>query len=63
MARRNKASVLKRQREQKKAEKAVHKREARAQRDAPASGTQVASAEGLAGYGLPDVDPRRENGD
>ena len=60
MARRNKASLFKRQREQKKAEKAAHKREARAQRDTPesASGTQVASAEDLAGYGLSHEDPR-----
>jgi hypothetical protein len=60
MARRNKASLFKRQREQKKAEKAAHKREARAQRETPegASGTPVASAEDLAGYGLSQDDPR-----
>jgi hypothetical protein len=59
MARRSKASLFKRQREQKKAEKAAHKREARAQRTTPegASGTQVASDEDLAGYGLHHGDP------
>jgi hypothetical protein len=47
--------VLKRQREQKRAEKAAHKREARAQRGAstPTSGPAVASEEDLAGYGGP----------
>lgn len=47
--------MLKRQREQKRAEKAAHKREARAQRSAstPASGPPVASEEDLAGYGGP----------
>ena len=60
MARKSKASLFKRQREQKKAEKAAHKREARAQRGAPegAPGAQVASDEDLAGYGLAHPDPR-----
>lgn len=65
MARRSKASLLKRQREQKKAEKAAHKREARAERDAaaPGSGAQVASEEDLAGYGLSNPGSGRAEGD
>ncbi len=54
MARRNKASVLKRQRERKKAEKAALKRELRVQRE-PAEtepANRVATSEDLAGYGL-----------
>lgn len=55
MARRNRMSVLKRQRERNKAEKAALKREERAQRELPPAegGGQVASHEDLEGYGVP----------
>lgn len=55
MARKSKMSVMKRQRERKKAEKAAAKREQRLQREAPdegESGTQVADRDDLEGYGL-----------
>ena len=54
MARRNKASVLKRQRERKKAEKAALKRELRVQREPEPEGpaNRVATSEDLEGYGL-----------
>jgi hypothetical protein len=50
MAKKSKMSVLKRQRERKKAEKAAMKREVRGQKDR--SESDVASAEDLEGYGL-----------
>jgi hypothetical protein len=62
MARRNRQGVLKRQRERKKAEKAALKREQRAERPPPereSTGSQVASADDLAGYGLAD-EPEQE---
>ena len=52
MARVNKMSVLKRQRERKKAEKAAIKREARARRAEDEPAPEVASRDDLAGYGL-----------
>lgn len=56
MARSNRMSVLKRQRERKKAEKAALKRELREQRTAEKDGseTRVATREDLAGYGVVD---------
>ncbi len=57
MARVNKMSVLKRQRERKKAEKAALKRELRSRRedaDRGSSEPRVATREDLAGYGLID---------
>ncbi len=57
MARVNKMSVLKRQRERKKAEKAALKRELRERRedvDRGSSEPRVATREDLAGYGLVD---------
>jgi hypothetical protein len=62
MARRNKASVLKREREKKKAEKAAAKRELRAQNDpgSAAPGSQVASQEDLASYGVGAGAPETE---
>jgi hypothetical protein len=62
MARRNKMSVLKLQRERKKAEKAATKREAqRVRREGAAdgAGTEVATNEDLEGYGI----ERRPGGD
>jgi hypothetical protein len=50
MAKKSKMSVLKRQRERKKAEKAAMKREVRGQKER--SDSDVASAEDLEGYGL-----------
>jgi len=53
MARKSRTAVLKRQREAKKAEKAAMKREKRVERESARSeGTQVASADDLAGYGF-----------
>jgi hypothetical protein len=54
MARRSKMSVLKRQRERKKAEKAAAKREERSKRETPGEGdgSGVASREDLVGYGV-----------
>jgi hypothetical protein len=64
MARRSKMSVLKRQRERKKAEKAAAKREERSRREAPAEneGSGVASREDLVGYGLVVEDDGEESG-
>lgn len=55
MARKSKMSILKRQREVKKAEKAALKREKRAERE-PGSGSeaQVASKDDLEAYGFDD---------
>jgi len=50
MARKSKMSVLKRQRERKKAEKAAMKRETRGQKER--SDSDVATTEDLEGYGL-----------
>ena len=55
MAKKSRMSVLKRQRELRKAEKAALKRErreARQQRE-PEGGDQVATQEDLEGYGIP----------
>ena len=53
MARKSKQSILKRQRELRKAEKAALKRERREQRVAASgSGDQVATKEDLEGYGV-----------
>ena len=60
MARASKQSVLKRQRERKKAEKAAAKREDRQQREAGT--TRVAERDDLEGYGLivePEVSEER----
>jgi hypothetical protein len=59
MAKKSKMSVLKRQRERKKAEKAAMKRETRAQKER--SESDVATQEDLEGYGLgPDSPGDRE---
>ena len=50
MAKKSKMSVLKRQRERKKAEKAAMKRETRGQKER--SDTDIATTEDLEGYGL-----------
>jgi hypothetical protein len=50
MAKKSKMSVLKRQRERKKAEKAAMKRETRGQKEK--SESDIATAEDLEGYGL-----------
>ncbi len=53
MGRRNRMTIMKRQRERKKAEKAAMKREERSQREKPdADADQVATSEDLEGYGL-----------
>jgi hypothetical protein len=61
MARKSRTAVLKRQREAKKAEKALLKREKREMRQAESSSEpRVATAEELAGYGFPvDEDEER----
>jgi hypothetical protein len=57
MARKSRTGVLKRQREMKKAEKAALKREKRDLRsEQEPSGSQVATAEDLAGYGFGPAD-------
>jgi hypothetical protein len=62
MARRSKTTILKRQRERKKMEKAAIKREERERRKQEESdGSQVASQDDLAAYGL--VDPDAEEAD
>ncbi|UCE85264.1 MAG: hypothetical protein JSU66_13065 [Deltaproteobacteria bacterium] len=58
MAKKSRTSILKRQRELRKAEKAAMKREKRGQRGEPeeeddGGGGQVASRDDLAGYGFP----------
>jgi hypothetical protein len=55
MAKKSKMSVLKRQRERKKAEKAAMKREERGQKER--SESDVATAEDLEGYGLGSESP------
>ncbi len=53
MARKSRTAVLKRQREARKAEKQAAKREKRMERETVASdGSQVATADDLAGYGF-----------
>lgn len=62
MAKKGRMTVLKRQREVRKAEKAAAKREKREVRSASESGGQVATVDDLAAYGF-DVDsgpPRNE---
>ena len=63
MARKSRTAVLKRQREAKKAEKAAMKREKRIERVAERStdGTQVASADDLAGYGFDEAEADEES--
>jgi len=53
MGRKSGSSVLKRQRELKKAEKAAQKKERRLEERENEGGAQVASADDLAGYGFP----------
>ncbi len=64
MARTNKMSVLKRQRERKKAEKAALKRELRDRREPPedTDPEHVATREDLEGYGVV-VDPADAGGE
>ena len=50
MGRRNRMTIMKRQRERKKAEKAAMKRETRGQKER--SDTDIATTEDLEGYGL-----------
>jgi hypothetical protein len=66
MAKKSRMSVLKRQREAKKAEKAALKRDRKVQRDSDSeanlgAGVQVATRDDLAGYGFGAVEdvPRR----
>jgi hypothetical protein len=56
MAKKSKMSVLKRQRERKKAEKAAIKRETRTE-EKERSDSDVATAEDLEGYGLGSESP------
>jgi hypothetical protein len=55
MAKKSKMSVLKRQRERKKAEKAAMKRETRAQKER--SESDIATQEDLEGYGVAPESP------
>ena len=59
MAKKSRMSVLKRQREARKAEKAALKRERRDQQreDSDANGNQVATKADLEGYGFGPEDP------
>ena len=52
MGRRNRMTIMKRQRERKKAEKAAMKREQRQQREKTPAEEAVATAEDLEGYGI-----------
>ena len=62
MAKKSKMSVLKRQRERKKAEKAAMKRETRGQKER--SDSDVATQDDLEGYGVGSDSPGdREEGD
>lgn len=64
MARKSKMSVLKRQREMRKAEKAARKREEREQRAAETTaGGEVASADDLAAYGFTPSEDEEEEGE
>ena len=61
MARKSRTAVLKRQREAKKAEKALLKREKREIRQSESSTEpRVATADDLAGYGIPTGDEDEE---
>jgi hypothetical protein len=61
MARKSRTAVLKRQREAKKAEKALLKREKREIRQSESSSEpRVATADDLAGYGFPTGDDDEE---
>ena len=60
MARRNKASFQKREREKKKAEKAAMKREMRGQKERSEDESLVASQDDLAAYGLGPEDEGEE---
>ena len=61
MGRKSGSSVLKRQRELKKAEKAAQKKERKLESgEEGGSGDQVASADDLAGYGFPVGDDAEE---
>lgn len=61
MGKKSRMSVLKRQREARKAEKAALKRERRDQRTSadPAEGSQVATKDDLAGYGFETIEKVR----
>ncbi len=61
MGKKSRMSVLKRQREARKAEKAALKRERRDQRTSedPGDGTQVATKDDLAGYGFEPLEKVR----
>ena len=61
MGKKSRRSVLKRQREARKAEKAALKRERRDQRTTadPGDGTQVATKDDLAGYGYEQAEKVR----
>ena len=61
MAKKSKMSVLKRQRERKKAEKAAMKRETRGQKER--SESDIATADDLEGYGLGSESPSVEEED
>ncbi len=65
MGRKSGSSVLKRQRELKKAEKAALKKERQAElgEDGAGESNQVASADDLAGYGFPVGDEEEETRD
>jgi len=57
MGRRNRMTIMKRQRERKKAEKAAMKREQRGQREKTPAEEAVATSEDLEGYGIaPEAD-------
>jgi hypothetical protein len=62
MAKKSKMSVLKRQRERKKAEKAAMKRETRGE-EKERSDSDIATAEDLEGYGLGSESPTGEEED
>ena len=62
MAKKSKMSVLKRQRERKKAEKAAMKREMRGE-EKERSSSDIATAEDMAGYGLGSEPPTDEEED
>ena len=67
MAKKSRTSILKRQRELRKAEKAAMKREKREQRgeqpEEESGSSQVATRDDLAGYGFPvdEDEPARED--
>lgn len=61
MAKKSRMSVLKRQREAKKAEKQALKRERRLQRQSSESQSQVATKDDLEGYGFPTEDAENES--